>query len=504
MIDRHAFVAATRFGMGLGPSDGDHMGTDIKGWLIGQLQPQPMPPLLAVLPGTADLYQQFRAVQAARKAAKQTADAVAPPTSPAPGEPIGAKPVDPFLGRTPRRMHLDTTATGLGAAPPARPPTQPKPQTVAAVTPVMGEPLREIYVGEAASRTRAAVLSAVPLHERLVQFWSNHFTVSVARPQILAIAGAFEREAIRPHVSGNFHDMLRAVAMHPAMLLYLDNAESLGPDSVAGRRRKKGINENLAREMLELHTLGVDGGYTQADVTNFASVLTGWTLGRRNDDVLGEFLFEPRMHQPGDKRLLSMTIRDGGQDEGERMLEFLAHHPSTAHHIATKLVRHFISDDPPPAAVEAVAASYRTSGGNLAAVMKTVISRPEAWDPPLAKMRTPNDLVIATLRALGDPSVDDKQIFRSLAMLGQAPWSAPSPAGWPDRSDAWMGPEALMRRLQWADIVARKAGRIDAMALAELTIGPVMSDDTRAVISGARDPHDKILMVLASREFERR
>jgi len=505
-IDQHAFVATTRFGMGPAPGEAGRIGGDPQGWLIQQLRSQPMPAALAELPGTAELYTRFREVQAQRKAAQLAAATQATQVTPAvtavtaPSAPQGA---DTPSGRTDRSAHANALQPP-GAAQPQRAalPTPAAPTPPPA--PPMGEPLREIYLSEGAARMRVAAGSDTPLYERLVQFWSNHFTVSVARPQVLAIAGAFEREAIRPHVTGNFHDLLRAVVTHPAMLIYLDNFQSIGPDSVAGHKRDKGINENLAREMLELHTLGVDGGYTQADVTSFARVLTGWTLARGQGGELGTFMFEPRMHEPGDKTLLGMTIRGGGQEEGEQILAYVSRHPATARFIATKLVRHFIADDPPRAAVDAVAATFRSTGGDLAAVTKAVIARPEAWDPPLAKMRSPNDLVTAALRALGNPPVADKDIYRSLALLGQPPWAAPSPAGWPDRADAWLGPEALMRRLQWADIVARNAPNADARALAEATIGPVMGPATRDAIAGAANPRERMVMLLASREFERR
>ncbi len=404
-------------------------------------------PELAGLSTTSDLFDTFRAVRAARKQAKQDG----------------------------------TTA------------------------PQMGMPLHAILLAEAGARTRLAAASAAPLVERMVAFWSNHFTVSVQRNEVIAIAGAFEREAIRPHVTGRFRDMLRAVAMHPAMLLYLDNARSIGPNSIAGRRRDKGLNENYARELLELHTLGVSGGYTQADVTACARVFTGWTLEHAPPQgPLGRFTFEPRFHEPGDKTALGVTVREAGQSEGLTLLDMLARHPSTARFIATKLARHFISDDPPGAAVEAIAATFRASDGDLAAVMAAVIGRPECWQHPLSKVRSPNDLVIATLRALGDPPLEDRLIFQSLALLGQPPFSAPSPAGWPDRADAWLGPEALMHRLEWARLVAQRMPGADAMQLAEATIGPVMSDATRQAITGAGNRQQAVMLWIASREFERR
>jgi len=457
MYDHRTFVAATLFGMGAGPGDAERIGADPRGWLVEQLRAQPVPPALSQLGNTADLFERFRAVRAMRKA-EQAA-----------------------------------RADGAAAAAPA-----------IAAMPAMGKPLRDIYFAEVGARTRLAASAAAPLCERLVQFWSNHFTVSIARPEVLAIAGSFEREAIRPHVAGRFREMLGAVAMHPAMLLYLDNAQSIGPNSIAGRRRDKGLNENLAREMLELHTLGVDGGYTQSDVTQFARILTGWTLEHGPDGPRARFLFEPRFHEPGPKTLLGATVREGGQMEGVQMLDVLARHPSTARFIATKLVRHFVADDPPRAAVDAVAASFRETNGDLAAAMRTLIARPEAWDPPLAKLRTPNDLVTGTLRALGNPPLDDKAIHHSLALLGQAPFAAPSPAGWPDRADAWLGPEALMRRIEWARLVANRMGRADAMQFAEMTIAPVMGAATRQSIEDAPDPREAVTMWLASAEFERR
>ncbi len=316
-------------------------------------------------------------------------------------------------------------------------------------------------------------------------------------------------------MTGRFRDMLQAAATHPAMLLYLDNAQSIGPNSIAGQRRDKGINENFARELMELHTLGVGGGYTQADVTEVARILTGWTLERGPDGPHGRFMFEPRFHQPGDKTVFGVTIREAGMNEGLTLFDLLAHHPSTARFVATKLVRHFVADDPPKPAVDAVAATFHATGGDLAATTRTLIARPEAWAQPFAKVRSPNDLVIATLRAVGDPGeVDDKLILRSLALLGQPPFAAPSPAGWPDRADGWLGPEALMHRLEWARMAGQKiggagqngmgAGGVRPIQLAETSIGPAMSLVTRATIASAPDPREGAMLWLASSEFQRR
>src|SRR5215469_16242470 len=218
--------------------------------------------------------------------------------------------------------------------------------------PQLKERLKATYLAELDARMQAAILGDTPVLERLTQFWGNHFTVSGMRPFVRGVTGAFEREAIRPHVTGRFIDMLTAVTSHPGMLLYLDNAQSFGPDSLVGRRQKKGINENLGRELLELHTLGVDGGYTQADVEALARILTGWTIARLRDPDPGNFHFYPPIHEPGPKLLLGKTYAESGYAEGEEALRDLAAHPATTQHIATKLARHFIADDPPPDAVK--------------------------------------------------------------------------------------------------------------------------------------------------------
>ncbi|MCP4329569.1 MAG: DUF1800 domain-containing protein [Alphaproteobacteria bacterium] len=364
--------------------------------------------------------------------------------------------------------------------------------------------MRQLYMDEAGARTLAAIRSDAPLVERLVAFWSNHFTVSIRKPLLSGVAGAYEREAIRPHVGGRFADMLLAVTQHPAMLYYLDNHLSFGPNSVVGRRRDKGLNENLAREILELHTLGVDGGYGQRDVEALARILTGWSAGRRGEANSGTFRFYDLAHEPGAKSLLGRNYAEGGEEEGRRALFDLARHPATAHHIATKLARHFIADDPPATAVNRLARLFLDTDGDLGAMARGLIAAPEAWQQPLAKIKSPNDYVVSALRPVGFTGAS-KRLVESLSLLGQAPFDAPSPAGWPDTAEAWLGPNALMHRIEWAYAVAeRTGGAVPPGPVMDQTIGPVVSPATRQAIARAADSQQAFALLLASPEFQRR
>ncbi|HVH83942.1 MAG TPA: DUF1800 domain-containing protein, partial [Steroidobacteraceae bacterium] len=256
--------------------------------------------------------------------------------------------------------------------------------------------LQPIYKSEATARFQQAVATERPFLERLTQFWTNHFVVSTDKQFMAGLAGSFEREAIRPRVLGNFGDLLVAAEMHPAMLLYLDNHLSVGPHSPAGLRaarrqrgnRTIGINENLGREILELHTLGVGGGYTQADVTSFATVITGWSVGGGNglfaSGPPGRFVFRADQHEPGSKTVLGRRYADQGYEQGVMVLNELAQHPATARHIATKLARHFIADDPPKDSIERIARVFRDTGGDLRQVTAAVVKEDAAWKTPFA------------------------------------------------------------------------------------------------------------------------
>ena len=279
-------------------------------------------------------------------------------------------------------------------------------------------------------------------------FWTNHFTISLRRGQCAGVAGAFVEEAIRPHVTGRFADMLLAVMHHPAMLLYLDNVGSVGPDSPAGQRSKRGLNENLARECLELHTVSPAAGYTQADVTNFAKLLTGWSIDLRADPP--GFRFRPFAHEPGEQIVMGRRFPPG-EEGGFAALTFLADHPATHHYLATKLVCHFVADDPSPNSVRRIEGVLRDTRGNLGAAAAALTTLTAAWQPQ-TKLRTPLDFAVASLRALDapPPKADQPWLLGVLAGLGQPMWSAPQPNGWPDRAADWAGPEALLRRIDWA------------------------------------------------------
>jgi len=284
------------------------------------------------------------------------------------------------------------------------------------------QPEGRIYRAEGLARFGMARDAEIGFVERLVAFWSNHFCVSAGKSEILrASAGSFEREAIRPYVLGRFAEMLLAVERHPAMLFYLDNAQSVGPASRAGQNRKRGLNENLAREIMELHTLGVDGGYTQGDVTSLARVITGWTFAGREGRMgePGTFLFNANMHEPGDQTVVGRAYLAGGFGQGEAALNDIARHPATARHLATKLVRHFIADAPPPAAVDKIVAVFRSRDGDLRAVSTALVDLPEAWSAPPTKIRNPYEFLVAAGRMLGATPADPGPMLNGLRTLGQ-------------------------------------------------------------------------------------
>ncbi|MGA2895112.1 MAG: DUF1800 family protein [Xanthobacteraceae bacterium] len=385
-------------------------------------------------------------------------------------------------------MAMSDAATNTGPQP--KPPNQPP-------------PLPQLLIqNEANARFDAAINSEIGFVERLVWCWSNHFCISADK--ILEMAGPYEREAIRPHALGRFADLLQAVESHPAMLFYLDNVESMGADSTAGINRDKGLNENLARETLELHTLGVRSGYTQADVTSFANVLTGWSWIKPEDpDRGGEFIFMKRLHQPGDQTVLGKRYPDIGVEQGRAALADLARHPATAHHIAEKLACHFVADVPPPSLVAKLEKAFKDSDGNLKNVAKTLVTAEESWTPQRQKLKAPAEWITGALRLTGaQAAMPVGAIMNAQATLGAPLWRPLAPNGYADTEAAWI--DGVPHRIEIANQIAGRVRVADPLALLESGLGPLASADTRQTIARAETRNQAVALLVMAPEFLRR
>lgn len=358
--------------------------------------------------------------------------------------------------------------------------------------------------------------------ERLVMFFSNHFSMTINKDgAIRATIGQLERDVIRKHVLGSFKNMLVGVYQHPAMLAYLDNADSIGPNSSAGKAWGVGLNQNLARECLELHTLGVSGGYTEQDIDAMSKVLTGWSFVRGweaegrynggNKRNRGQFLFRRDWHEPGTQRLLGNGYSNTGLDQGVAVLNALARHRSTAEFLAFKLVRHFITDEPTPDMVEPVALAYRQSGGNLKITAEALLDLPQAWDLPLTKLRTPYELQIAEMRAMNrvyDPR-DRWPFYATLGALRHLPWERPAPDGYSDESTYWMGADAMRIRLETAQmngwtLQQIKPFRETVSNLADSLFDVNLSEASRRAIGAADSKQLALATLFMCPEFQRR
>ena len=375
-----------------------------------------------------------------------------------------------------------------------------------------------------ASRLAHAVQTATPFAERLVYFWSNHFAVSVDRMPMHSLAGDHEFRAIRPHIMGNFAELVKAAVLHPAMLAFLNQEQSIGPQSEFGiwaaprrGRRGVGLNENLARELLELHTLGVRGGYTQTDVTELARALTGWTVAgftrgaerRFYSGEAGMAVFAEALHEPGARTILDRRYPENGQSQALSIIEDLAIHPATARHVATKLARHFIADDPPEPAIARLEDAFLGSGGDLPAVYSALIEEPLVWAAERIKFRSPWDWLVASLRASDSQAIEGHRLVRLLTTLGQPLWSPGHPAGWSDRAGDWASPGALLSRVEIANRLAVGTGRrIDGEELASEILGDALRPSTRdALIASGRAGGTGgmgLALLLSSPEFLRR
>jgi uncharacterized protein (DUF1800 family) len=368
--------------------------------------------------------------------------------------------------------------------------------------------IQKTFRAEALARFQRASVAECGFAERLVVFWSNHFCISAGKGGLARMwAGSFEREAIRPHVLGRFADMLMAVEQHPAMLFFLDNQQSLGPDSQAGINRHRGLNENLAREIMELHTLGVNGGYTQDDVTSLARVITGWTYAGRLGQLgePGTFVFNNNAHEPGAQRVLGKAYDAGGLAQGEAVLSDIARHPSTAKFIATKFARHFVADDPPPGLVARLQDVFTKTDGDLRLLANALVDSDEAWTAPLSKMRSPYEYMIATGRILSRVPEEPGRVLGGLNLLGQPLWSPAGPNGFPDTNAAWAAPEGMKLRLDIAaQVSSRLPDAVDPRELLELAAADAASDETRRTIERAESRQQAMALLLMSPEFQRR
>lgn len=466
MTSDNATLAFNRFALGarfdLNPSDRTRIAGDPKGWLKAQVQPEAA---LLANPGLQDtntnlvaIFEQDQREKMEREAKAQMASANAP----------------------------------MMFGPPA-----PKPAVQ-----------NQIFLAEAQARYQKAFEDQSGFIERLVWFWSNHFCIAVSKGnQAMATAGSYEREAIRPFVLGKFADILRAVEQHPAMLYFLDNRNSQGPNSKAAQKNSKGLNENLAREIMELHTLGVGSGYSQADVTSLARVITGWTYPglNNNNHEPGRFFFANYSHEPGVQKVLGKTYAQNDIAQGEAVLQDLARNPATAHHIAFKLVRHFVADQPPPMLVQKLAKVFLDTDGDLKAVTLALIDDDAAWSAPLQKLRNPQEYLIAASRALNLPPHEPKPLVNALNALGQPLWRPSGPNGFGDQGQDWASPEGMKTRLAYASMMAKQApvpgNPID---LSNIILADAASPETKQAISRAESKQQGLALLIMSPEFQRR
>jgi uncharacterized protein (DUF1800 family) len=373
---------------------------------------------------------------------------------------------------------------------------------------------------EMSARVNKQMSVEIGFVERLVMFWTNHFAMTVKKGDtVIGTIGQWERDVVRRHVLGRFGDMLRGTVQHPAMIAYLDNDDSMGPNSPTGLSWGEGFNENLAREILELHTVGSRGGYTEADVTAFSKILTGWSYVRGweadnnwnggNNTNRGRFIYRADWHEPGAIEVMGKTYPAVGQQQAMMVLNDLAVHPETAEHIAFKLVRHFIADEPTPAMVNPIKQRFIETRGNLKAVALALLDLPAAWSAPLTKIRTPYEMTIAQYRALGRRYKNSEPwaLSEPLYALHNMAWEPPSPEGFSDETPDWLNPDALRIRLDVAQFhvwhIAAGVKR-DPVALADNLFQSALSQETRARLAKAYSHDEALIILFTCPEFQRR
>ncbi len=468
MSSREKVSAANRFGLGARPGELAGM-EDARGWLMAQLRGGSLPAAFSGLPSSREyLRREYDYLQQRRRQKKEPVDGMAPRVKPA-------------------------------------------------------QLYRQNLMQELGRRYQVAVTSEHSFVERLVRFWSNHFAISVDKRQAALYAAPMEREAIRPNVFGGFGELLLAVETHPGMLRYLDNVRSVGTDSpLAARARKRaarrgeeaprrapGLNENLAREILELHTLGVDGGYTQHDVAELARAITGWGVpmpqALASDATGSAFAFREAAHESGPRKVLGRHYGQSGLGQGQAILADLAVRPATAWHLSFKLARHFVGDTPPETLVARMARAWQDSEGELRTVYAVLIESPESWVAEARKFKTPDDFMVSGLRALDlPPEARPRMLFDLLTRMGQPPFTSRSPAGFADDTAQWSGPDALWKRVQAAEGLAdaAPADRLDPLALAHALFAGGLDPETHTALRRAESPRDGLALLLASPAFQ--
>jgi uncharacterized protein (DUF1800 family) len=513
-------VALTRFGLGARPGEIEKLAGssgDARGWLEAQIQPSGAAGPQGRFENSTDRMQAFLAYQGDARQVRQARREAGPTEGVPQAQPAAMTPAPGRRAQGARRRRQTTDQTAMSAAAPMTPnaamASTPSDTNQAAFD-ARRDSRRDLVqdtAREFLARTQWGATTDAGFAERWALFWANGLTVSATKFQSAVFMGQYEREAIRPHVFGKFEDLVVAAEQHPAMLLYLDQAQSIGPESRAGQRRRAGLNENLAREIMELHTVGSNGGYTQADVTEFARALTGWSVptardltAPRAEPGVDGFVYRPVVHQPGVRTVLGKTYPAGEKDQGEAILRDLANRPETARRLAKRIAVHFVADDPPPALVGQLEKAWIDSRGDLAAVARTLVTAPESWTPQPAKIKTPYEFIVSTHRALETTPQRPQPLQQALIAMGQPAFSAPSPQGWPDTAADWAGPDALVKRLDWSKTVADLAQTNDPNTVAAGALGARLGDRTRLAVARAESRPEALTLFLMSPEFQRR
>lgn len=527
-------IAANRFGMGAKPGEIDAAASDPRGWLKAQIKPD------AALVSGDGLKTTEQAFQDERDAQRMIVGQLGRPNARPQGNTRpqaspAAQSSDMQTANDQAGVQTGAQAGGqAGKGAQLRTPQQQARQ-------MAQRQARDELNGEIDARTKHALETSDSFSERWARFWSNHFTVAAKNRQLIGLAGPYEREAIRPHVYRSFGELLGSASFHPAMLIYLDANKNFGPSTDAAKARKVGLNENLAREILELHTMGVGSGYTQADVTEFARALTGWTVGgpqtmrllaggglgqgrafrqggfgagqgqafraslQQADAYLGKAVFVDALHEPGARTIVGKTYKAEGKLQAAAVLDDLARSRATAKHISTKLARHFVSDTPPDNAVKKLEAVYMKSGGDLSAMARACIDLDEAWGETALKFKSPDELLISVGRSAGQDAAFGRDARTVYASLAQQPFGAQAPVGWPDDGASWSGADAVMKRLQWANSVSQRimvSGSPNDFL--NRALGPTASEATRTAVSRAETAQQGFTLALMSPEFQRR